>query len=308
MHHAAEPSEDASKLTAQQQADLIDTLKAITSLDEKENEKSKAIFEFLFKSIQKFDTVMQIHDSWRLPASPAPFDGKGRQKFQAIEPITANKAEILYQNIRTKESGDQSEEGNPPLGSKIFVERFRKMKNDQSQRPNTDQQNIIDKYTLYFDELLSFRANLNLPASTLDPQSVPPPPTPPLMFLHAEGGAGKSFIAKFLQCAADSYGFGHLSTAVMGVACNNLGNAVTIDSILRPRRPCVKNDSEENQGYANLHLPKLSLLSPALVAKMHQQIKGKALLIIDELSILGPASFALLDQHLRETLDDERPF
>ena len=63
---------------------------------------------------------------------------------------------------------------------------------------------------------------------------------PPLMFLHAEGGAGKSFIARFLQCAADSYGFGHLSTAVMGVACNNLGNAVTVDSILRPRHPHVK--------------------------------------------------------------------
>ena len=234
MHHdTTEPSEDASKLTAQQQADLIDALKAITSVDERETEKSKAISEFLSKSKQRFDAVMQHHDSLRLPVLPAPFAGKGKLKVQAIQPITAAKAEILYQAIRTNEFGDQSEQDAPPLGSRIFVERFRKMKDDPLQRPNAEQQHIIDKYTLYFDELLSFRA-------ATDSQSVTPPPTPPLMFLHAEGGAGKSFIARFLQCAADSYGFGHLSTAVMGVACNNLGNAVTVDSILRPRHPHVK--------------------------------------------------------------------
>jgi hypothetical protein len=173
MHHdTTEPSEDASKLTAQQQADLIDALKAITSVDERETEKSKAISEFLSKSKQRFDAVMQHHDSLRLPVLPAPFAGKGKLKVQAIQPITAAKAEILYQAIRTNEFGDQSEQDAPPLGSRIFVERFRKMKDDPLQRPNAEQQHIIDKYTLYFDELLSFRA-------ATDSQSVTPPPTPP---------------------------------------------------------------------------------------------------------------------------------
>ena len=307
-HHAKEPAVDESKLTAKQLADLIDSLRAITGLDEKENEKSKAVSDFLFSSKQKFEMVMENHDSLPQPALPAPFTGKMRRKFNVIEPIPADKAQILYQAIRTKEFGDHSEDGTPSLGSKMFEERFRKMKKDPSKRPNSEQQGIIDKYIRYFDELLAFRANL--PASTSDSRSPLSPPTPPLIFVHAEGGAGKSFIATFLQCAADAYGFGHLSTAIMGVACNNLGNAVTLDSILRPRRPCVKNkkESEENQGYANSHLPKLALLSPAVILKMQQQIKGRALLIIDELSVMGPGSLALLDEHVRDILNDQRPF
>jgi hypothetical protein len=96
----------------------------------------------------------------------------------------------------------------------------------------------------------------------------------------------------------------------MGVACNNLGNAVTLDSILRPRRPHEKKqkESDESRGYANSHLPKLSLLSPAVILKMQLQIKGKALLIIDELSVMGPEALALLDEHLRDVLNDQRPF
>jgi hypothetical protein len=268
MHHAAqEPAADESKLTAQQQADLIESIRAIASLNEKQNEKSKAISHFMMISKHNFDLVMQGHGTLPPPALPAPFDKKKSQQSKAIDPISVQKAESLYQAIRTKEAGDHSEDAGPALGSKVFADRFRKMKEDPSKRPNAEQQHIIDKYIHYFDELLEFRANNLKPVSTSDPQpeSLRPPPSPPLIFIHAEGGAGKSFIATFLQCASDSYGFGHLSTAIMGVACNNLGNAVTLDSILRPRRPREKKQKESNEsrGYANSHLPKLSLLSPA---------------------------------------------
>uniref|UniRef100_A0A7S0QIJ3 ATP-dependent DNA helicase n=1 Tax=Cryptomonas curvata TaxID=233186 RepID=A0A7S0QIJ3_9CRYP len=310
MHHTNEPAADESKLTAQQQADLIDSLAAIAGLNEKQNDKSKAISDFMLTAKQKFELVMQNHDTLPPPVLPAPFTKHKSKLFKVIDPIPVPQAQLLYQAIRTKEIGDRSKDASPPLGSKVFAERFRKMKEDPSKRPNAEQQHIIDKYIHYFDELLAFRAKNLEPSFASNPQSLQPPPTPPLIFIHAEGGAGKSFIATFLQCAADSYGFGHLSTAVMGVACNNLGNAVTIDSILRPRRPYQKKkqESEENQGYANSHLPKLALLSPPLTLKMQQQIKGRALLIIDELSVFGPGTFALLDEHLRDILNDQRPF
>ncbi len=73
MHHAAlELAADESILTAQQQADLIESIRAIASQNEKQNEKSKAISHFMIISKQNFDVVMQGHGTLPPPALPAP--------------------------------------------------------------------------------------------------------------------------------------------------------------------------------------------------------------------------------------------
>ena len=197
MHHAKETDANESDLTAQQQAQLIETLKAITGLDEKETEKSKVISEFILNSKQKFEAVMGKHDSLPQPTLPAPFTEKRSKGSSVIDLIPAVKAQFRYQALRTKEVSDPSEDDYIPLGSKVFQERFRKLKSDPSNQPNVEQQCIIDKYIHFIDELLAFLANL---LSTTSNSPLLPPPTPPLILVHTEGGAGKSFIATYLAC------------------------------------------------------------------------------------------------------------
>ena len=104
------------------------------------------ISEFILNSKQKFEAVMGKHDSLPQPTLPAPFTEKRSKGSSIINPIPAVKAQFLYQALRTKEVSDPSEDDYIPLGSKVFQERFRKLKLDPSNQPNVEQQCIIDKY------------------------------------------------------------------------------------------------------------------------------------------------------------------
>jgi hypothetical protein len=210
--------------------------------------------------------------------------------------------------MRSKEINDPLQQQR--LSKETYQQRYESHKAVPGNMPNSEQQAVIDRFIRYFVELETFQAlNKSNPASLPETLS-DPPPTPPLIFIHAAGGVGKSFIASHLQHAADAHGFGHVTTAVMGVACNQIGGgAVTIDSILKRRRPKAtkKRGTDESTGYANSWLPELSK-DPLLIRQMEEQVHGRALLIFDELSVSTPNQLALLNQHLQETRKDLRPF
>ena len=292
QHSNDEDLDEKQMKTAHEMRDLIQLIRDIFSLDEKSGNKDFQIAEYLNKIKENFGKVMNDHSNISPPVLPSIFSqSQTNKKFSTnmvLCKFTAKKISKIFKNMKSKEI--QSSVKEVLCNKKIFQERY--AKHVKENKPNAEQQALIDIYTAYFKDNSGEQ---------------------PLYFLHAAGGAGKTFTANFLQILADLYGGGHLSTSIMGVACNQLGGgAVTLDSILQcrkrqKRKQTDNNDQHENK-YGNTWFSEYKALGPLSRAAIDNQIIGKSLLIIDEISVQGPVHLALLDQHLRDVRNDQRPF
>ena len=306
-----------ANLSSAELAKLIQTLRDIAHLDEKGARRQEESAAYIEKMRNIMNELFDARDD-KLPSPVVPqiFDKRSaaakraatRRYVQSIScDIPGSETKKIYQAMCSKEINDPLQQQR--LSREAYQQRYERLKSDASKQPNSEQQAVIDKFIVYFEALETFNALKASATAQLPASNSRPPPTPPLIFIHAAGGVGKSFIASHLQHAADAFGFGHITTAVMGVACNQIGQgAVTIDSILRQRRPKTmkKKGTEDSTGYANAWLPKLGD-GPLILKRMEEQMSTQ-LLIFDEISTSTPNQLALLNQHLQDMKQDSRPF
>ena len=176
--------------------------------------------------------------------------------------------------------------------------------------PNAEQQLVINEIIRFVCDVKAFEDRNMLAQPSLER------PVAPLLFLHAGPGAGKSFLAKAIQKEAEIQHSGHVTTAVMGVACSNVKNAITTHRLLNLSSNSNKNSTLPDFGDSSSNIPNSwvhanDLNSAALtdsILFIKDLFQNKHVLMIDELSMYTTTMLALLERRARQAKAIDLPW
>ena len=297
-------------------ARLIDELRNLANCDMRESRQQQEKQSYVNASCASFSSVMESPDSEPISSDRSSAFNTSHQRSASTlfnKPIISNckfaavtkAAASLLDPVDLKKK-DKEPASHIPTSTGAPAAAAPETLRDS---PNAEQQLVINEVIRFVCDVKAFEDRNVLTQPSLQR------PVAPLLFLHAGPGAGKSFLAKAVQKEAELHNSGHVTTAVMGVACSNVKNAITTHRLLSLSSKS-NNSSSLPGGDSGSNIPNSwvhanDLNSAALkdsILLIKDLFRNKHVLMIDELSMYTTTMLALLERRARQAKEVDLPW